>query len=222
MNINKLKEEQIKLAKKLILTDNFEKIETIAGLDFIYTEDKIICTIVVLDYKTKEVIEKKYSIEKLTLPYIPGFLSYRVVPAATKVWEKIEKKPDVMIVGANGILHPRKIGAASAIGLFLDVATIGVAKKRLCGEERENSVYLDKEAIGKKIETRDKAKPIYVSQGHKIGLTTTMETVKDMLIGHKLPEPLYLAHKYGNKVKKRLSEGDAENKEDSDKEEDTE
>ena len=204
INIKKLKEEQIKLAKKIIFTDQFEKIENIAGIDYIYTEKEVICSIVVLDYKTLDIIEKTYAIEKQNMPYIPGFLSYRVASITTKAIEKLKTKPDIMIISANGVMHPRKIGAASAIGLFTDIPTIGVTKKPLCGEEIEDGVYLDKDIIGKKIETKDKAKPVYVSQGYKISLKTTLEIVKDMLKGHKMPEPLYLAHKKGNKVKKEM------------------
>lgn len=205
MNIEKLKEEQLKLAKKVILTDDFDKIETIGGVDFLYTDKEIICVIVVLNYKTKEIIEKKYTIEKVSFPYIPGFLSYRVASAAVKTFGKLTNKPEILMIAANGTLHPRKIGAASAIGLFLDKPTIGVAKNRLCGEEREDSIYLDKEVIGKKFITKDNAKPIYVSQGHKVSLTTTLQIIKEMLIWHKMPEPLYIAHKYGNKIREQIS-----------------
>ncbi|MBT4824485.1 endonuclease V [Candidatus Woesearchaeota archaeon] len=221
LNIEKLKEEQLKLAKKLSLSDQFDKIKTIAGVDYLYTDDEIICTIVVINYKTLEVVEKIYAVEKATFPYISGFISYRITPVTVKAYEKLENKPDLMMISANGIMHPRMFGAASALGLYLDIPTIGVAKKRLCGEEKDNCVYLDKDVIGKKIGTKDKAKAVYVSQGHKVGIKTTMEIVQNMLKGHKLPEPLYLAHKYGNKVKSKLKEDNTNIESKSDENEDT-
>ncbi len=205
ININKLKEEQERLAGKIIYTDQFEKIEKIAGIDFIYTNEDIICSIVVIDFKTLKVIESTYDVQKQNFPYIPGFLDYRIAPVTQKAFEKLKNRPNIAMVSANGIMHPRKFGAASSLGLFLDVPTIGVAKKKLCGNEVGDSVYIDKEVVGKTIETKDKAKPIFVSQGHRISLKTMMEIVKEMMKGHKLPEPLYLAHKYGNKVKMRLA-----------------
>jgi len=210
IDINKLKEDQIKLAKKLSHTDQFDKIKSIAGVDYIYTDKDIICSIVVLNYKTLEVIEKKYAIEKQKLSYIPGFLSYRVASVTSNAFSLLENKPDLMMISANGILHPRKIGAASVFGLTTDIPTIGVAKKRLCGEEIDDAVYIDKEVLGKKIITKEKAKPVYVSPGHKISLKTTLEIVKEMLKGHKLPEPLYIAHKYGNNIKNKLKENNSE------------
>ncbi|MBS3121810.1 endonuclease V [Candidatus Woesearchaeota archaeon] len=207
LDLKKLKEEQLKLAKKIVLTDSFETIKKIAGVDYIYTDKDIICAIVVIDYKTLQIIESKYSAEPMSIPYIPGFLSYRIAPVTLKTIEKLVNRPDLLMIAGNGIMHPRQIGAASAIGLFIDLPTIGIAKKRLCGEEKGDTVYLGKDVIGKKLETRDKAKPIYVSQGHKISLTSTIEITKNMLKGHKLPEPLYFAHRYGNKIKSKLKEG---------------
>jgi deoxyribonuclease V len=205
ININKLKEEQERLAGKIILTDQFEKIEKIAGIDFIYTNEEIICSIVVIDFKTLKVFESKHDIQTQSFPYIPGFLDYRVALVTQKAFEKLNIKPDIAMISANGIMHPRKFGAASSLGLFLDVPTIGITKKKLCGYEVGDSVYIDKEVVGKIIETKEKAKPIYVSQGHRISLKTMMEIVKEMMKGHKLPEPLYLAHKYGNKVKAKIT-----------------
>ncbi|MFH1438945.1 MAG: endonuclease V [Candidatus Woesearchaeota archaeon] len=213
INIKKLKDEQLKLAKKIILTDSFEKIETIAGVDYIYTETDIICSIVMIERKTLKVIEKKYSIEKQNIPYIPGFLSYRIATITLNTFEKLKNKPDLAVISANGIMHPRKIGAASNIGLFLDIPTIGVSKKKLCGEEKDDTIYMDKDVVGKKVVSKELAKPVYVSQGHKIGMKTMMEMIKEMLKGHKLPEPLYLAHKYGNKVKSRIKEKNGDDNE---------
>ncbi|MBI4453300.1 endonuclease V [Candidatus Woesearchaeota archaeon] len=207
LDIKKLKEEQLKLAKKIVLTDSFETIHKICGVDYVYTDKDIICAIVVIDYKTLQVIESKYSVEPQTMPYIQGFLSYRIASVTLKTFEKLVNRPDLLMIAGNGIMHPRQIGAASAIGLFIDLPAIGVAKKRLCGEEKDDTIYLGKEVIGKKLETKDKANPIYVSQGHKISLSSTIEITKNMLKGHKLPEPLYFAHRYGNKIKSRLKEG---------------
>ena len=47
-----------------------------AGVDLAYWkvngEEYAACCIVVLNYTTKEVIEKKYFVGKMTVPYIPG------------------------------------------------------------------------------------------------------------------------------------------------------
>jgi len=123
-----LKEEQIKLAKKIITTNSFEKITTIGGVDQAYVDDNIISAIAVCDYKNLKVIEKKYAVVEAKIPYKSSYLFYRDGPAIIEAFNKLENKPDVLIVEANGILHPRRIGMASHLGILIDTATIGITK----------------------------------------------------------------------------------------------
>lgn len=203
VDLGKLKEEQLKLAKKVITTDSFEKIKTIAGSEQVYSGNKVISAIVVCDYKSLEVIESKYAVVEGKIPYKSGFLFYKDGPAVIEAFNKLEHKPDVLIVKANGILHPRRIGMASHLGILLDTATIGVTKKLMLGEVRGNTIYVEKEARGYELVTREHARPIYASPGHDISLKTSLEVIKNCLRKpHKLPEPLHLAHSYGKKISK--------------------
>ena len=206
INFNELKKEQLKLAKKVITADGFEKITTIAGADQAYVGNKEISSIVVCDYKTLEVIEKKHAIVDSKLPYKSGFLFYRDGPAVMEAFNKLDNKPDVLIVEANGILHPRRIGMAPHVGILLDVPTMGVTKRLMLGQVKGNTIYVEKEARGYELITRQHARPIYVSPGNKVSLKTSLEIIKNCLREpHKLPEPLHLAHKYANKVKNESS-----------------
>jgi len=106
--------------------------------------------------------------------------------------------------------RPRRIGFASHVGLLLDTPTIGVAKKLLLGavgifKDGVAEVTLNGELLGFAVYTKEHAKPVYVSPGHKVSFETALECFKKALKGHKLPEPLHLAHKNANKVKKRLN-----------------
>jgi deoxyribonuclease V len=202
MNISKLKEEQLKLAKKVVIKDSFDKLEAIGGVDCSYEGDNIISAIVVSDYKTLEVKEKVYAISRATVPYVSGFLAYREGPAISSAYSKLERRPDVMILDGNGILHPRRCGLASHLGVLLEQASIGIAKQLLIGDIKNNLVYVDKEVRGQVVATREHSKPIYVSPGHKISLKTSVEIVKNCIrFPHKLPEPLHLAHRYANEIK---------------------
>mgnify|MGYP001173107601 FL=1 len=201
VDLSKLKEEQIKLAEKVITFDIFEKIKNIAGSDQIHFDGKIISTIVVCDYKNLKVIEKNYAIVEEKIPYKSGFLFYKDGPAVIEAFNKLENKPDVLIVKANGILHPRRIGMASHLGILLDIATIGIAKRLMLGEVKGNTIYVEKEARGYGLITREHANPIYLSPGHKISLKTSLEIIKNCIRKpHKLPEPLHLAHRYAKKI----------------------
>ena len=205
MNIIKLKDEQLKLAEKVIVNDNFEKIEKIAGVDQTFIDKDVISGIVVCDYKDLKPIEKKYAVVKAKIPYVSSFLSYRESPAIVEAFNKLENKPNILIVDGNGILHPRRIGMASHVGILLDIATIGVAKRLMAGEAKEGTIYIEKEARGYELITREHSRPIYVSPGHKVSLKTSLEIVKKCIrFPHKLPEPLHLAHIYANKVRDEL------------------
>jgi len=209
MNIRDLKKEQIKLAKKVVVKDDFDELNYIGGCDQAYTDSKVISCVVILDYKTLEVVERKYAVADAPIQYIPGFLSYRDSPAVVEAMSKIEQKPDVLMVDANGILHPLRIGMASHLGILLDMPTIGVAKKLQLGEEKDGKVVVEGETRAAIMKTKEHAKPIYVSPGHRISLKTALEVVKKCMVEkHKLPEPLHEAHKYSNKVKAILGGGD--------------
>lgn len=208
-DFTKLKEEQLKLAKKVIVRDSFEKLELVGGVDASYNGEDVIAAIVVCDYITMELKEKAFSVVKAKIPYLSGFLAYREGPSISGAYAKLENKPDVMMFDGNGILHPRRCGLASHMGVLLDQASIGISKHLMAGEINGSKVYIDKEARAEIVVTREHSKPVYVSIGHKISLKTSIEIVnKCMRFPHKLPEPLHLAHKYANEMKDKIASGE--------------
>lgn len=204
-DIKKMAEEQSSLARKVIKKDDFEKLELVAGVDQAFIKNTVISGIVVCDYKTMKVVEEKHAIVKAAVPYIPGYLSYRESPAAVEAFNKLEKKPDILIVDAHGIAHPRNLGMASHLGLLLDVPTIGVAKALIIGKTQEGGkVISENKIIAQEIVTKEHSKPLYVSIGHRVSLKTAVEVVKRLIIPpHKLPEPLHLAHRYADEIREK-------------------
>ncbi|MCX8146850.1 MAG: endonuclease V [Candidatus Woesearchaeota archaeon] len=201
MNIQKLKEEQLKLAEKVIIIDSFDKIKYIGGCDQSYSGNKIISCVVVMDEKMK-IVDKAFAEKECNFPYIPGFLSYRESPAVVEAFNKLKIKPDILMVDGNGILHPRRFGMASHLGIILDIPTIGITKSLLIGKVIDGKIEVDKEIRGMEVKTREFSNPLYVSPGHRISLKTAVEIVKKSIIfPHKLPEPLHLAHRLAKKRK---------------------
>jgi deoxyribonuclease V len=217
VEIERLKEEQKKLSRKLILKDDFSEITTLAGCEIVFTKDEMIAVVVLLDYNTHALIDKKYFVTKPKIPYIPLFQSYREVPAVIEAVNLLAKKPDMIIYDGCGILHPLKMGCAAHLGLLLDTPSIGVSKKYGIGCLKEGIVYVGEEKRAVEMSTKEHANPLYISPGHRISLKTSEEIVRGCLKeGSKLPEPLRIAHNYGVYIKKnRLHKQDVEKSLDS-------
>ncbi len=203
IDIRKLKEEQLKLAKKVIIKDVAFEINKIGGCDQTYMDGKIICVITVLSYPDLKLVEKKYTLKDAELPYMEGYLFYGEGPVIIETYNKLENKPDLLMVDGSGILHPRKIGIASQLGLVLDVPTLGVTKNMLCGELQGDKVLLNDEIRGQLVVTKQGGNPIFVSPGHKMTLKKAVKLVKETVKApYKMPDPVALAHKFANKLKK--------------------
>jgi len=158
--------------------------------------------VVTLCYPELKIVETKTAEAKLTLPYIPGLLSFREAPLILAACEKLSNTPDLILVDGQGIAHPRRLGLASHLGLFLNTPTVGCAKSILCGrhepvgtEANSHTELIDhEEVVGAALRTKTGIKPIYISVGHKINLTAAIYWVMQCCRGYRLPEPCRLAH----------------------------
>jgi len=158
--------------------------------------------VVVLNYPELRVVETEVVKRKLDFPYVPGLLSFRESPITLEACQRLTVTPALILVDGQGIAHPRRMGLASHLGLFLDVPTIGCAKSRLCGSHEvpgaEPGSYAEvvdgTETIGVALRTKLKVKPIYVSIGHKVDLQRAIFWVMNCCRGYRLPEPTRLAH----------------------------
>lgn len=133
---------------------------------------------------------------------MPGLLSFRECPSLLAAWEKLVVRPDLLLVDGQGIAHPRRFGLASHLGVLLDVPSIGCAKTRFIGTHDEphelagsyTDLWDGDELIGAVLRTRDNVKPLYISVGHRIELSTALDLVMKCCAGYRLPEPTRLAH----------------------------
>ena len=178
--------------------------QLIAGLDVSVNKmNEAIAVAVVLSYPELEVIETAKVKGKVDFPYVPGLLSFREVPLTLKACEALNSQPDLVMVDGQGIAHPRRIGLASHLGLFLDIPTIGCAKSHLYGQFLEpglesgstSNIFSDEgETIGAVVRTKTGVKPLFVSVGHQIDLSASIHWVLQCCRGYRLPEPTRLAH----------------------------
>jgi deoxyribonuclease V len=194
------------LRTRLVLSGDLHpsRIIAIAGADISYApgDDVFFAAVVLMDYPALKVIETVCHSERVTFPYIPGLLTFREGPPLLTAFERLTRVPDVVLFDGHGIAHPRRIGLASHMGLFLDIPTIGCAKKKLTGMYEEpgtkrgdsSPLTFEDETIGAVVRTRELVKPVFVSQGHKIGLHSAVHIVMSCCRRYRLPEPIRAAH----------------------------
>ncbi len=155
--------------------------------------------------------------QRVTFPYIPGFLSFREAPVVLEAVTRLSSRPDLLIVDGQGQAHPRRCGIASHLGVTLDLPTIGAAKSRLYGHYREpanvrgawSPLLADGTVIGAAVRTRVGAKPIFVSVGHRITLAEAILWVL-RLSRYRIPEPTRWAHRYAQELVRSLPSPDGE------------
>jgi deoxyribonuclease V len=203
---------QRKLLKKISFSPTFNHIGLIAGVDASYQNGYIIGGIVILKYPELSVLDREYVINKVNFPYRSGLLTFREGPALINLFKKIGWNPDIIFFDGQGYAHPRRMGIATHLGLFLDRATIGCAKSRLIGNYKKPgnkkgcySPLLHKETvIGAVLRTRDNVKPIFVSSGNHINLKKAIEITLSCTTKFRIPEPVREAHLFVNKIRKNL------------------
>jgi deoxyribonuclease V len=218
LSYSQAREIQTELACKVKFAPLKKKPELVAGIDCAFSRDgeRIFAAVVVLRPPQFELVEAMSASRKVTFPYIPGLLSFREAPVCIAAVEKLRNQPDVFIVDGQGIAHPRRLGLAAHLGLFLDQPTIGCAKSRLIGMYEEPpldkgsySLLRDEKVrqnaksgiIGAVVRTRTNVKPVFVSVGHKCLLEDAIRVVLGCAVKYRLPEPTRLAHQEVGKLK---------------------
>ncbi|KAI3703359.1 hypothetical protein L1987_73375 [Smallanthus sonchifolius] len=215
---NKWLEAQDSLKKKLVTVDDYtwklgeaeeeessgvELLKYIGGVDISFSKDNpsVACgTLVVLDFKTLDVVYEDSSIVKID---VPGFLAFREAPIFLELLKKMQDcshpfYPQLFMIDGNGILHPRGFGSACHLGVLANLPTIGIGKnlhhvdgltnsrvrELLEAEENFNvdciSLVGDSgKTLGAAIHSsKGSFKPIFVSVGHGVSLASAVEVVK--------------------------------------------
>jgi deoxyribonuclease V len=184
---------------------DFSAIHTVAGVDVSVKNNQSRSAIVVLSFPDLQVIEAVTAIQPTPFPYVPGLLSFREAPVILEAFEQLVTVPDVCIFDGMGRIHPRKIGIASHVGLWLpDIPTIGCGKTHFIGDYapvgiEEGSISpltYHGEQLGVVLRTRTNVKPVYISCGHLCDLPSAVELVQMCVTRYRLPEPIRAAHRF--------------------------
>ena len=185
-------------------------VRRVAGADVSTQGDTAYATVVVLEFPVLSLLEVRGFEAPLRFPYVPGLLSFRELPSVVGALEKVETAVDALILDAQGLAHPRRMGLASHLGVFLDVPTVGCAKSLLVGSYREpgrekgsaTDLVHRGEVVGKVLRTREAVSPVYVSVGNRVDLGSAVELVLACCTRYRLPETTRQAHNAANRLRR--------------------
>lgn len=222
-NLETAQRLQTELAQNLILEGNTDNITHIAALDASIKQGKeLVAAAVLWDMERQQAVE--VGIARIpgeeVFPYVPGFLSFREAPVYLAALAELSPQWQLLLVDGQGIAHPRSLGIAAHLGVYLDMPAIGVAKSWLYGKatgeldnEKGAAVSLFGEVCGQKqqvgwmFRSRTNVKPVYVSPGHRLDCVRALAFVRQVLGKTKLPEPLRAAHYWAGRARKEHLQG---------------
>ena len=202
---------QAELAQQVVLRDALPKpLRRIAGFDVGFEDDGATtrAAAVLLDADTLEVLDQQVARLPTRMPYIPGLLSFRELPALLDVLALLQHAPDLAFIDGHGIAHPRRLGIAAHFGVATGLPCIGVAKKILVGAPRMalhdmrgafTPLRDGREQIGWLLRSKPGCLPLIVSPGHKVAMPSALELVMRYVTKYRLPEPTRLADRLASR-----------------------
>lgn len=189
---------------------DLDDVRYVAGADVSNEREMGYATVVVLSFPDLSVVEVQGAEAELTFPYLSGLLAFREIPLVAEALRKVRTPVDAVIFDSQGIAHPRRMGLASHLGLFMDVPSIGCAKTRLCGSHAEpdyekgseEDLIHRGEVVGRVLRTRTNVSPVYVSLGDRIDLPSAVSLTLACCNRCRLPEPTRQAHLAANRMRR--------------------
>jgi deoxyribonuclease V len=201
------------LAQQIDVRTPLTQCRLIAGADISYNRfsSRFYAAVVVLRADDCSVVEVRHAVRESPFPYVPGLLSFREGPALLDAFAQVESPVDAVMFDGQGIAHPRRLGLASHMGLWLKLPSIGCAKSLLIGHYEEPGVKAGSvsplkdrnEVLGEAVRTKDRINPVYVSAGHRIDLPSSVRLVFQTGRGYRIPEPTRQAHLTVNEIRRR-------------------
>lgn len=213
LSFHEAKQLQLDLSLRIISDRPLKPFKAIAAADVSFDRKNPImhAGVVVVDMQTLEVRERVSASQRAHFPYVPGYLAFREVPVLLQAFAKLKSSFDVVMCDGQGIAHPRGLGLASHLGLWLDFPTIGCAKRLLWGVcsdpgNRRGAHCAIKDGdkqIGSVLRTRDDVHPVFVSLGHLCDLASARSVTLQLATKTRVPTPLRFAHDLANCVRRQ-------------------
>ncbi len=204
VTIEQARDIQQSLRERVVREDAFGPVKLVAGVDVGFpSRERARAAVAVLSFPDLEPVASAVARRAARFPYVPGYLSFREVPAVLAALEKLRTPPDLILCDGQGYAHPRRLGIACHLGVVTGIPTVGVAKTRLIGAYAEPGPHRGAweplhdrgEIIGAVLRSRDRVKPLFVSSGHRVSLASAIELVLRCCRRYRLPETTRAAHR---------------------------
>ncbi len=212
-NVAKARALQTELAAKVRLVDDHPPLRLIAGVDVGFEEGGAVtrAAAVLLDAVTLAPLAEVIARQPTRMPYIPGLLSFRELPALLEALQQLPATPDLVFVDGQGIAHPRRLGIAAHLGVVTDLPTIGVAKSILIGVHEDVGMlrgdrvplHYKGDVIGCVLRSKNKVRPLIISPGHRVSMEAAPDLVLACCTTYRLPEPTRLADRLASRRDRR-------------------
>jgi deoxyribonuclease V len=204
--LDKLRQVQEALQRRIVLRPRRRMPRFVGGVDVAYPRPDLgVAAYALVETATGELVWSTTMRRRVTFPYISTYLSFREIPILLDLLDEVRKAgrmAQVLMVDGGGILHHRHAGIASHLGVAASLPTVGVTKKLLCGQVdieamtpgESRPVIFEEQLLGVALRpTAGSHRPIFISPGHRVDLEFCERLVRRLLLGRRLPEPIYWA-----------------------------
>ena len=123
--------------------------------------------------RADDVLGQAVAAERVPAAYEPGLLALREGQVLATAVERLPRLPDVLLVDATGLDHPRQAGLALHLGAVVGVATVGVTQRPLVASgafpalrrAARAPVRMGELCVGHWVCTRTAARPVVAHAG---------------------------------------------------------
>jgi deoxyribonuclease V len=210
--LERLARYQARLAAKVSLRGRRKVPACVGGVDVSYASpSEGVAAYALVDVATGELLWSTVIRRPVRFPYITSYLTFRELPLLLDLIDAVRKEgriAPVVLVDGTGVLHPRRAGIASHLGVVAGIPTIGVTKKLLCGQVdiagmkplESRPVVHDGQLLGAAIRpTSGSLRPLFISPGSGLNLASAEDIVRAVLSCQRLPSPIYWADRLSRK-----------------------
>jgi deoxyribonuclease V len=220
MDFGALRKQQLEIAQKAVFEGSLEHVKRFVAVDvsaqsFYQSHDApLFAAAVLLERGNKTPLEIATAMLEPEIPYRTGFLTFREAPVILAALEKLQGSFDLIWCDGHGLIHPRRAGIATYLGVMLEKPALGVAKQPLTGTFKDVTLEFGAkqpirsssgETLGFALRSKRNTKLIYISPGHLCNVDNALGFVLEHLDGLRIPYPTRLAHDASNEARKEES-----------------